>query len=332
MDRRQGGFFENYEPPKFMRPKQGGAKTIVFQIRQTWVAATAMRRRPDEAKRAETIARHGLEFLTEHMVDREHGGVFWGVDAKTKQPRWDGKKHAYGISFAIYAGAAVEKALPGEGGKEFAIETFRWLDEHAYDEEHGGYFEHLARDGTPIRNDRQREAGGKVLPYNTSYDIKTHNTNLHLLEGFTELYGVWPDEQLKARIEELLGLFLNEMYAEVEGPGGETVGTFWETFDEDWSVVDKEHISYGHNVEGAFLILEAAEVIGVLEGEDGEEILRKAKLIVDGSLAAGWDEEAGGLWNKGTITQANARRKDWWVQAESLNALAIMDHYFGNET
>ncbi len=37
------------------------------------------------------------------------------------------------------------------------------------------------------------------------------NTHLHVLEGFANLYRVWPEEELKQKIEELIHIFLNHI-------------------------------------------------------------------------------------------------------------------------
>ena len=61
------------------------------------------------------------------------------------------EKHVYGISFVIYAASTVREVTGDERSLALvARDAFDWLDQHAHDAKHGGYFEALRRDGTPI--------------------------------------------------------------------------------------------------------------------------------------------------------------------------------------
>ena len=81
---------------------------------------------------------------------------------------------------------------------------------------------------------------------------KTMNTHLHVLEAFTNLYRIWPDEELRIRIIELLEDF-NAHIVDQE------TGHLRLFFDEGWQS-RSPLISYGHDIEGAWLLLESAEV------------------------------------------------------------------------
>lgn len=104
LDREHGGFLCNFDFE--WKPGREQPKTIVYQARQTWLAAQAMRRYPNDPRYREA-AGHGGRFLRDVMWDAEHGGWYWALDRQGKpDPRWQGVKHAYGISFGIYACAA----------------------------------------------------------------------------------------------------------------------------------------------------------------------------------------------------------------------------------
>ena len=70
-----------------------------------------------------------------------------------------------------------------------AIDLFYLLVEKAYDPYKTGYFEAFTRDWQPIDDLR--------LSAKDANEKKTMNTHLHVLEGYTNLYRIWPDKALK---------------------------------------------------------------------------------------------------------------------------------------
>ena len=98
----------------------------------------------------------------------------------------------------------------------------------------------------------------------------------------------------------------------------------------DWRGIPG-HDSFGHDVETAYLLVEAAHALG--EPEDGTT-WRMARRLVDHALDWGWDEENGGFYDKGESFNGEAFDTDkvWWTQAEGLNALLLMHRKYGGET
>ena len=88
-----------------------------------------------------------------------------------------------------------------------------------------------------------------------------------------------------------------------------------------------DHVSYGHDVETAFLMIEASHVLG-LEHDTLTHCI--AKHMVDHALRYGWEEGVGGFYDggyyhKGENTPDVTRdTKTWWAQAEALNTLQLM--------
>ncbi len=297
-------------------------KFSVFQGRMTWIAAQVAMRRPELKERFLPIAQHGLKYMNDTLWDKEHGGFYWGLDNSGQIASFytDGK-HLYGISFALYGTAATYQATHDPQALALAQKAFRWIDEHAHDATNGGYFEWLTRDGKVIQGtpDAAVLEPIPVSAFPTGY--KSMNTHIHLLEAFSQLYEVWKDETLRQRVEELLAISREKICLQ---PGVMNL-----YFTNDWRAIP-DHDSYGHDVETAYLMLEAEDVLG--HGHD-PKTERMAKLLVDHALANGWDQTLGGFYQDGTaFGKPESRLKEWWVQWEGLNALLLMHERYGQET
>ncbi|MBC8868196.1 MAG: AGE family epimerase/isomerase [Planctomycetes bacterium] len=80
-----------------------------------------------------------------------------------------------------------------------------------------------------------------------------------------------------------------------------------------------ERSSFGHELETAYLLLEATEL---LQRDDDRKTRRKALELVDHSLRWGWDQTNGGFYDEGPPTGPPTRTsKVWWVQPEGMNGL-----------
>src|SRR4029434_3228152 len=132
---------------------------------------------------------------------------------------------------------------------------------------------------------------------------------------------VWKDESLRKRLEELLSVVRDKICV---APG---VMSLYFTY--DWRPYP-DHDSYGHDVETAYLMLEAEDVLG--HGHD-PKTEHMAKQLVDHALANGWDGNYGGFFQEGTtFGKPESRSKDWWVEMEGLNSLLLMHEKAGNQT
>jgi len=321
VDKVRGGFRQAFADD--WTPQADANRFLVFQSRLTWVAATAAMY--DPALKAEYLpyALHGLDYLDKVMTDRFAGGLFWQVDlAGRPMAPFGDEKHAYGLSFAIYASAAVYEATREARALALASATFDWLDRNAHDRQHGGYFEALARNGRPLLAPPKDATTPRTKDgIGTPYGYKSMNTHIHLLEAFTALYRVAPEDRLRQRLEEMAAILRDRIAVEP--------GCLNYYFTPDWRAVPM-HDSFGHDVEAAFLVVEAAQALG---RPDDEPTWRAARRIVDHALEWGWDDKNGGFYNAGqAFAEAHDKAKVWWVQAEGLNALLLMHERYGRET
>ena len=320
VDNEYGGFYSNFTRDWHRTNSEG--KFSVFQGRMVWVAAQVVMKRPELREKYRPIVEHGFKYLSEVLWDKDHGGFYWGLNEKNQiAPSYTDGKHLYGISFGLYGATAVYQATKNEKALELAQRTFRWIDDHAHDSKNGGYFEWLTRDGKVVGGnaDSARAQGVPVAGFPLGY--KSMNTHIHLLESFTQLYEVWKNDTLRARLNELLEIVRDKVCTE---PGVMNL-----YFTNEWRPIP-DHDSYGHDVETAFLMIEAETV---LTGKPSPKTERMAKLLVDHALAYGWDETNGGFYRDGTtFGAAEDKRKEWWVQFEGLNALLLMHERYGRKT
>lgn len=330
LDTVDGGYFTNITYD--FKVGEGHDKMIVTQARQVWVTSKAYKEYGDKAYL--TYAEHGFHFLRDVMWDKENGG-FHNLVSKNGEliVKPYEAKTAYGNAFAIYALAAYYDVSKDEEALELAKEAFLWLEAHSHDNEFKGYFQHMEMDGTPIVRTED-------IPSTSDAGYKDQNSSIHLMEAFTELYQVWKDDTVKERLTELLLLIrdtiVNDKYSmDLFFTPDWTPVTFRE---ESKEVIQEhfylDHVSFGHDVETAYLMLEASEVLG---RTDTEKTLEIGKKMVDHSLTYGLDKKLGGFYEGGyyykgdEVLTINNVDKNWWAQAEGLNSLLIMARIYPDD-
>ena len=312
----RGGFHQNYAED--WSPLPAADRSVVYQSRLTWLSASAARRYPEQAAAYLAHSRHGLLCLRRQLWDSEYGGFFWSVNGEG-EPERGGEKPVYGLSFAIYAASALYQAGGDADALELAQQAYFWLQANAHDADHGGWREAFSRQSVPLTSPT---ASSTRDPISTVYGCKSMNTHIHLLESLTALYEVWPDPALRASLLEAFEVVRDKVAVE-------SVGCLNLFFTAAWRAVP-DHDSFGHDVETAFLLVEAISALGQ-PGDTRTWAL--ARRIVDHALDYGWDSEHGGFYDAGTaFGRAFGREKIWWVEAEGLNALLLLHHHFGSET
>ncbi len=241
------------------------------------------------------VAERASDYLLRQFIDPQYGGVFWSVDYKGMP--LDIKKQTYAQAFAVYGLSEFSRASNSDLAASAAIELYELILKYGYDSVNGGYAEALSRDWKATDDYR--------LSAKDANEKKSMNTHLHLLEAFSGLYRIWPDEALKQRIVELIRIFLERMT-------DHSSNHLLLFFDDRWNS-KSSLVSFGHDIEAAWLLQEAAETINdvVLAGEVKEWSLRVARAATEGLDADGglWYERDGGVVIK---------EKHWWPQSEAM--------------
>ncbi|BAV09482.1 mannobiose 2-epimerase [Filimonas lacunae] len=287
-----GGFYGKIDNANYQHIH--APKGVVLNARILWTFSEAYHTTGYESYLE--MADRAYQYLLHHFFDKEYGGVYWSVDYKGAP--LDTKKQVYAQAFVVYGISAYYQCRPDKAVQEQAIALYKAIVQFSYDTVYGGYIEALTREWNPIADLRLSEKDAN--------ERKSMNTNLHVLEAFTTLYRIWQNDVLKQRIAELIRIFLQYITAE-----DYHLLLF---FNDEWQP-KSEIVSYGHDIEAAWLILEAAEVIG--DNALLEEVKAWSVSITD-AAAEGLDED-GGLWYEyDKATNHWMHEKHWWPQAEAM--------------
>ncbi|WP_326464922.1 AGE family epimerase/isomerase [Chitinophaga sp.] len=270
-------------------------KGAVLNTRILWTFSAACRLLG--APQYRSLAARAWEYIRDHFIDQQHGGLYWTVDYTGRAV--DTKKQVYAIAFGVYACSEYYKATGDAAAREMAVSLYHDIRTHARDHSLGGYFEAFTADWQPIADQRlsQKDANEK----------KSMNTHLHVLEAWTTLYEIWPQAQLLEDIQELLDIFSDKIIS------GETHHLLL-FFSDDWQVKG-DTVSYGHDIEAAWLLLEAATVTR------NEGLINKFKNLALQLTAAAQEgiDSDGGLWYEYEPQQQHlVKEKHWWPQAEAV--------------
>src|SRR5262249_34695715 len=129
IDNQNGGFYSGFDRKWQSMPSEG--KFSDFQGRMTWICSQIVLQRAELKAKFLPIARHGFDFLSDVLWDKQYGGFFWGVDDRGKiSPYFGDRKELYGESFAMYGAAAAYQATKDPKALQLGQHAFRWIDEH----------------------------------------------------------------------------------------------------------------------------------------------------------------------------------------------------------
>jgi mannobiose 2-epimerase len=306
LDREHGGYRLNHDVRG--RWKGPASKHLVSQARTLWFFARLAGAGIAPGVHREA-AEHGHRFLRERLWDERFGGLFWEVGASGREVRRDGK-HLYGQSFGLYALSEHAMASGDAAAARLAGRLFELLETRAHDPRHGGYRECFRRDWSPLPED---EAG----PLGAPAGLKLMNTHLHLLESITRYFRLSRDPVARERVFELISVMSDAVVHE-------SAGVYTDRFRIDWTPLRgpaHDRTSYGHQLEGIWLLAEACRAVGVPPAR----LLGRFRSLFGHALRWGFDRERGGFYDSGPLAApADRRSKLWWVQAEALVAALEM--------
>lgn len=294
VDRQNGGFHGAISCDLAVDRKSSRAAVINTRILWTFSAAALKLGDPQYRE----IADWAYDYIVEKFWDKQYGGIYWMLDY-AGNPLSD-RKQIYAQAFAVYAMAEYFRATGNQECLERARQLFRLIEEKSHEPVYGGYLEACGRDWGPLEDLRLSE---KDLN-----SPKSMNTHLHVMEAYTNLLRAWPDPELQAKQKELLEVTMDRI---IDGASGH----FKMFFDNQWNSLS-DHISFGHDIEGSWLLFEAAQVLGdaALLDRARSLSLRMARAVYEEAL-----DKDGSLFyeanSKGVMVDPN---KHWWAQAEAV--------------
>lgn len=292
-DNGNGGFYGYISHD--LKVKADHDKASVLNARILWTFSTAYRLYSEEEYLQ--LAQRAYEYIKKYFIDYKHSGVYWQLDHKG-QPK-DPKNQVYSVAFMIYGLSEYHRATGDIAALELAIKLYESLEQHARDRVYGGYLEALAQDWSPL-SDMSLSDGDMNVP-------KSMNTHLHVMEAYTNLLRVYDSPVLRESLRSLLEVMLEQIL-------NHETGSFDLFFDMDWTPC-ADIFSYGHDIEGSWLIHESAEVLG------DAALLEKAKAVAIRMAHEvrknGVDLVYGGIYNDRHDSSLD-EGKDWWPQAEAV--------------
>ena len=334
-DTENGGFYGRIDGHMHLHPE--AEKGAILNARILWSFSAAYRLLGDSSLL--TVATRAKDYLIDHFIDHEYGGVYWSLDCQGKP--LDTKKQFYAIGFAIYGLSEYARATGDHESLDFALQLFECIETHSFDRKYNGYIEACTRDWQHI-DDMRLSALDANYP-------KSQNTHLHIIEPYANLYrclqefrrayscdyvpaigsmlpvGVTVPQETIDRVGAALRNLIQIFTDYILNPTTHHLDLF---FAMDWTRQAGCLESYGHDIECSWLLHEAAIVLG------DEAVLRKVEPIVRDVARA---SEKGLCPDGSMIHEANLDTghadddRHWWVQAENVVGWMNIYQHFGDE-
>ncbi|PCJ82541.1 MAG: N-acylglucosamine 2-epimerase [Bacteroidetes bacterium] len=301
LDHKYGGFIGKRNHCNVLVDK--ATKGIILNTRILWSYSAASNHLKTDSYKTECD--RAYNYLKTFFRDKTHKGVYWELDY-TGQPI-NKRKQVYAQSFTIYALSEYYMFSKNEKAKTWAIELFELLEKHAKDLEKSGYLEAFDENWNTISDMRLSDKDMNAA--------KTMNTHLHILEAYTSLFTIYKNTALKASLRSLVEMFLEKFLT--------TENHYHLFFDEDWNL-KSDSISYGHDIETAWLLIEAAKVL------NDDALLKQtqdiALTVVNTFLEEAIDTDGSVINEKNLTSNTIDYDRHWWPQVEALIGL----HYAFN--
>jgi mannobiose 2-epimerase len=294
LDHEQGGWMGWLSND--LKPDRTQPKGLIVNSRILWAFSAVHQARPDALFKQ--MAGRAFDFVMNHFWDAQLGGAFWRLDDTGRV--LDDSKKIYGQAFYIYALAEYHRAFGVPVALARAIDLFELIERHAHDPGHGGYFEVRRRDWS------EADAEARLSDKDMS-EKKSMNNHLHLLEAYTNLYRIWKEPRVEQRLRELISLFEQRIL----DPRTFHLHHF---FNEQWQVRSDTY-TFGHDIEGSWLLCEAAEALG--DASLLKRVQALGRRMAEGVLREGLDAD-GALRYEGKGGKIIDAGKECWPQAEAV--------------
>jgi mannobiose 2-epimerase len=310
VDHDNGGFYGLVDIDNI--PDPHADKGIILNTRILWTFSAAYRFTGKKGYMA--LADRAYHYLKSFFFDHHYGGVCWEVDCRGNPV--NKRKQIYAQAFAIYALTEYFQIKKDPEVIKHALHIFQLIEKHSHDNLRGGYIEAFDEKWGYLEDVR--------LGVNDQNEKKTMNTHLHVLEAYTNLYKIRKDKLIHDKLAGLINIFVHHIIDKKTYH----MNLF---FNEQWDLRSSK-ISFGHDIESAWLLYEAVKTL------TDESLLKKISdlsLKITRASAEGLDND-GGMMNEYDMSGSHLDGdKHWWPQAEAmvgfLNGYELSDDdYFYN--
>lgn len=318
-DPQYGGFLSYFD--QHGRPTGETAKSFLMQSRMLYTLSSTHRFGFGD-ERCAALAAQGARFIADHYWDTEQDGWFWIADRSGTPVVLD--KVGYGQCFGIYAFSEYFLATGDPLGKEMALRTYDAVSGHMLDSRYGGYLELFKRDW-------QLQPPGIY-----GGDRKSLDVHMHMMEALTSLYEMTGQISHRRRLQEVIDLIITRLLNPENGLGYIQFSYDFKPlrriiFATEWGrdarpvegdAAPIDQTSPGHNVEFAWLLLHAADVMGVPR-ETYASVVRPS---FDHCVEYGIDPDYGGVYADAPMARPTTlTEKQFWQQGEVL--VGMLDAY-----
>lgn len=257
-----------------------------------------------------STATRAKDYFVSHFIDKECGGVYWSLNPDGT-PK-DTKKQTQAIGFAIYGLSEYTRATGDQDTLALALGLYHDIEDHAYDPENNGYIEALTRDWKPI--------GDMRLSDKDENASRTMNTHLHIIESYTNLLRCLNEQdddndELRASVVNLLHIFTDIIINRQTG--------HLDLFFNDWWEGKRNVESFGHDIEAAWLLHEAALVLGDVDIDD---VVRRVAKAAD----EGVQPDGSMVYEHWKDTGRTDTQRQWWTLCENVIGHLDLYQYYGD--
>jgi mannobiose 2-epimerase len=274
-------------------------KSIVQQARHLWALATYCERR-GRTPELQALGQSVRDLIRRNFLDPKDGEYRYLVSRDGDAI--DATKVLYGEAFAVFGLATWGRVFAVDESVDAALLCFQSFDARAHDAMHGGYDE---------RSEPEWLARGAP---------KETNTHIHVMEALTALLDATGDPRVRHRLHELVEVVSERLF--------QPSGYVHQFFEADFTPRGPAITSYGHDIETAWLLLDATRALGLPVSAVAGPAVKMAAC----ALRDGFDWVHGGFFDSGVPGgPVTNREKVWWAQFEGIAGLWWLHRLTGDD-
>ncbi len=294
VDEVHGGFYGEVDNNNV--PNPNAPKHITLSARLIWTFSSAYRILGNPEYKA--MADRAYDYFVKHFWDADHNMCYTLLSAEGEPI--DKTRHVYGNAFAIYGFSEYYRATGCEEALDYARKLEAAMEKNAYDPEFKGYYEALTE--KCVYSPWLR--GVNRLPT----DVKTMNTHLHVIEAYTCFLRSVDEPKVRNVVRQQLYVMLNKIV-------DHDTHHYNVYLDRAWNPTSTE-ISYGHDIEGSWLMWETAEV---LDEPEAKRYTRDICVnIARACLEQGFTDFGAMKTEYDPVTGHESKSFSWWEQNEAV--------------